>query len=148
MVKSFEIDIPENLPQIFTDPEALEQILINLLINAAQAADKEDSWIKLRIALGNTRRERWIIEVNDNGCGMDVQTREKIFDVFFTTKTLGKGMGLGLYVCQTLVEGLGGQISVESEQGKGSAFRLVLSDINCWSVERMDGQVIHPSPVS
>ena len=147
-VKSFEVELPENLPQLFTDPEAIEQILINLLINAAQAADKEDSWIRLCVTAGNTWRNRWVIEVKDNGCGMDDQTREKIFDIFFTTKNLGKGMGLGLYVCQVLAEGLGGEIAVESEQGKGSTFRLVLPDVNCWDEQKRDEPVLHQNPVS
>jgi signal transduction histidine kinase len=129
MVKSFEVNIPEDLPQIYTDPEALEHVLVNLLINAGQAADKEDSWIRLSVRLGNTRRDHLIIEVSDNGCGMDEETMGKIFDPFFTTKPSGKGTGLGLSVCHTQVESLGGRIEVESEPGKGSTFRVILSTI-------------------
>ncbi len=128
MVRSTEFNIPEGLPQIPADFETLEQILVNILINAAQAADKEDSWIRLSVKLGDTWRDHLIIEVRDNGCGMDEETRGKIFDPFFTTKGPEEGTGLGLYVCQNLIERLGGRIEVESEPGQGSSFRIMLPD--------------------
>jgi PAS domain S-box-containing protein len=124
-VKTFEVDIPESFRPIFTDPEAVEQILINLLINAVQALDKEDSWIRLRVVTEGMFPDHCVIEVSDNGCGMDENTRKKIFDPFFTTKA-SLGTGLGLYVCNSLIVGLGGLIEVESEVGKGSTFRIVL----------------------
>ena len=130
MVKFFEVNIPEDLPSIWTDPEAIEQVLINLLINAAQAADKEDSRVRVSVALGNTWRDHLIIEVIDNGCGMDEETTKKVFDPFFTTKAPGAGTGLGLYVCHNLIEGLGGRIEVESAPGEGSTFRVILADKN------------------
>ena len=130
MVKSFEVDMAEDLPTIFTDPEALEQVLVNLLINAAQAAKKEDSWVRLRVKQGNTCGDRVLIEVSDNGCGMDEETREKVFEPFFSTKTPRTGTGLGLFVSRNLIEELGGRIEVESEPGKGSTFRVILSDAN------------------
>jgi PAS domain S-box-containing protein len=125
-VKSFVKNIPENLPKIYTEPYALEQILLNLLINAAQAADKHDSWIKLNVTVNNGEQEHIGIEVSDNGCGIDGETQLKIFDPFFTTKSQAEGTGLGLYVCHTLVERLKGRIEVESDPGKGSVFRLIL----------------------
>jgi len=125
--KSFDVNISENLPQVYTNPKALEQILVNFLINAAQAADKENSLVKLSVKLGKGKwRDHLIIEVSDNGHGMDIATREKIFDPFFTTKAPGKGTGLGLFVTNSLVEALGACIEVESSPGKGSAFRIIL----------------------
>ena len=125
-VRSLEFNIPESLPPILVDFEGLEQILVNILINAAQAADKEDSWIRLSVKLGNTWQDHLIIEVSDNGCGMDEETKGKIFDPFFTTKGPEDGTGLGLYVCHNLIEGLGGRIEVESEPGQGSSFRIMV----------------------
>ena len=125
-VKSFVKQIPEDLPKIYTEPYALEQILLNLLVNAAQASDKHDSWIRLNVSVNNGERKQIGIEVSDNGCGIDQETQVKIFDPFFTTKSQTEGTGLGLYVCHTLVERLKGRIEVESEPGKGSVFRLVL----------------------
>ncbi len=130
-VKSLDVDISENLPSIFADSEAtMEQILINLLINAAHAADKEDSWIRLRVKAEDWRPDWCVIEVSDNGCGMDEKTREKIFDPFFTTKSSMMGTGLGLYICKNLLEGLGGRIEFESRPGEGSTFRVFLQNID------------------
>jgi signal transduction histidine kinase len=126
-VRHFEMKIADDLPPIFTDPSALEQVLVNLLINAAQAVDGEDSWIMLSAKLGNTLQDHLIIEVSDNGCGMDEETREKIFDPFYTTKEDMKGSGLGLFVSKNLIEDLGGLIEVESKVGKGSTFRVTLA---------------------
>ena len=125
-IKQLEINIPEGLPGIVTNPKVIEQVIINLLINAAQAADKEDSWIKLSASTGKTPENHLIIEVQDNGCGMDEKAKKRLFDPFFTTKSPGQGTGLGLYVSKNLIEGLGGSIKVESEPGKGSTFQVVL----------------------
>ena len=94
-VKTLSVEIPQDLPLILSDPYALQHILINLLINAAQAANKEDSWIKLSVSEGPTRSDHITIEVSDNGCGMDEKTKQHLFDPFFTTKSIGEGTGLG-----------------------------------------------------
>ena len=125
-VKTFVKNVPEDLLSIYTEPYALEQILLNLLINATQAVDKKDSWIKLTVSMFDGRQDQLSIEVSDNGCGMDEETQFKIFDPFFTTKSPMDGTGLGLYVCHTMVERLKGRIELESEPGKGSLFRLIL----------------------
>ena len=127
-VKSFVTNIPENLPRIWTDPAALEQILINLLVNAAQAVDKNDSRVELNVEVHHSWLNHAILEVKDNGAGMDEQTLQKIFDPFFTTKSRTGGTGLGLYVSHNLVQGLRGRIEVESESAKGSTFRVILPD--------------------
>ncbi|MBW1935685.1 MAG: PAS domain S-box protein [Deltaproteobacteria bacterium] len=126
MVKSFELHLPESPINIHSDPGALEQVVVNLLINAAQAVDKQDSWVKLEVDAGRSKDKEIAIQVSDNGCGMDEVTRKRIFDPFFTTKPVGEGTGLGLSVCYSLVQALGGRIEVESELGAGSAFRVVL----------------------
>ena len=127
-VKSFNLRIPENFPTIFTDPNVLEQVLLNLLVNATQAADKKNSWIKLSAVCGENWRDHTIIEIRDNGCGMDEDTKRHIFNPFFTTKSPGDGTGLGLYVCHNLIQGIGGYIEVNSDPGKGSIFRVILPD--------------------
>ena len=136
MVKSFHVNIPDDLPLINTDPESLEQLLVNLLINAAQAADKEDSWVRLEVKPGDTGRDL-IIMVSDNGSGMDEETQRRIFDPFFTTKPAGQGTGMGLSVCHNLVEALGGRIEVESEVGVGSTFRVILPDKDLRLMKRL-----------
>ena len=126
-VKSFDVNISENLPEVYTDPKALEQILVNLLINAVDASDKKNSLVKLSVKQGkSTWRDYLIVEVSDNGCGMDIALCEKIFDPFFTTKAPGGGTGLGLFVSKSLVEVLDARIEVESAPGKGSSFKIIL----------------------
>ena len=128
LVKSFEVDIPKDLPRIFADSETIELVIINLLINAAQAADKDNSWIRLQVSLGDSRQNHLIIKVRDNGCGMDEKTQSHIFEPFFTTKSPNEGTGLGLTLCLNSIEELGGHIEVDSIQGKGSTFRVILPD--------------------
>jgi signal transduction histidine kinase len=127
-VKTMVISFPDNAPRIWSDAYALEQILINLLANAAEAADKIESQVQLNVNIQDNWTAHIILEVRDNGCGMDHKTQHMIFDPFFTSKAGSGGTGLGLYVCHSLVERLRGRIEVESEPGKGSTFRIVLPD--------------------
>ena len=127
-VKTFEVDIPEGLPALYSDPLAIEQVVVNLLINAIQALDKEDSWVRLRIIAPDQPDGEVMIEVSDNGCGMDIATQRKMYDPFFTTKAAGIGTGLGLSITHRLLEELGGRIEVESMVGKGSVFLVLLKD--------------------
>lgn len=143
MVKHFEKDIPEDLPQIYTDGQAIEQMVLNLLINACQAADKNDSWVAMRVRRSYNEAYSLTIEVEDNGCGMDDETLKHIFDPLFTTKDPDTGTGLGLYVCHNLVEGLGGAIQVKSTPGKGSTFTLRLPD----TPKRQPGKTKPPEPI-
>lgn len=125
-VKFFELDIADDLHRIYIDPLALEQVLINLLINATEAVDDADSRVILSAKLGNAVQDYLIIEVSDNGCGMDEETREKIFDPFFTTKRDIRQSGLGLFICRNIIEGLAGEIEVRSEPGEGTVIRVLL----------------------
>ena len=126
MVKSFEVNVPDDLPRIFADSETIETVVINLLINAAQAVDKEDSWIRLNVALEDSSKNDLIIEVRDNGCGLDKKIQKHIFDPFFTTKPSGEGTGLGLALCHNSIEKCGGRIVVNSVPGEGSTFKVTL----------------------
>lgn len=128
-VKTLNVNIPENLPEILIDSRLLEQILTNLLINAANAFDKpfnENSRIDLVVSMDKSKENHLIIEVSDNGRGMDEKTIEKIFDPFFTSNPSEEGTGLGMYIVHNLIEKIGGRIQVESKLGKGSKFTLIL----------------------
>jgi C4-dicarboxylate-specific signal transduction histidine kinase len=128
-VKTFDVQVQQDMSEMVSDPDAIEQPLINLLINAAQAADKPDSHIRLEVRRGASGKEGLVLEVEDNGCGMDAKTASRIFDPFFTTKEEGMGTGLGLYITKNLLESVGGSISVESEIGRGTTFRVVIPDL-------------------
>jgi signal transduction histidine kinase len=128
-VKTFDVQVQKDMSEMVSDPDAIEQTLINLLINAAQAADKPDSHIRLDVRRGASGKEGLVLEVQDNGCGMDAKTASRIFDPFFTTKEEGLGTGLGLYISKNLLEAVGGSISVESEIGRGTTIRVVIPDL-------------------
>ncbi|MFZ7126498.1 MAG: PAS domain S-box protein [Desulfobacterales bacterium] len=127
-VKTLDIRMPAGRPRIYSNAGTLEQILINLLVNAAQAADKKDSWIRMAIARTDDPEPGWRITVSDNGCGMDEKTRLQIFDPFFSTKLNEGGSGLGLYVCRRLLRDISGTIQAESRAGEGSTFTVTLPD--------------------
>jgi PAS domain S-box-containing protein len=125
-VKRLDVDIPEDLPDTFFEARGLEQVIVNLLINAAQAADKENSWVRLKVAVEGQETRYLVILIKDNGCGIDEKGMAMIFDPFYTTKAPGVGTGLGLYVSHNLIEKVGGSIRVNSRVEHGSTFRIML----------------------
>ena len=128
-VKTFNVQMPEKLPEVPVESQLLEQILINLLINAAEAFDqpaRENSMVNLSVSTDDAKKSQLIIEVKDNGKGMDEKTKEKIFDPFFTTKFLEGGTGLGMYIVHNLIEKIGAKIEIDSRPGQGSSFKVKL----------------------
>ncbi len=114
----------EDLSRTIADPHQLEQVFLNLLINAEQAMPKGG-----KIVLTATRAaDPGQIEISfaDSGVGIEPDHIQHIFDPFFTTKEEGKGTGLGLAICHSIIEGHGGQISVKSQRGKGTTFTILL----------------------
>ena len=103
-------------------PSQLNQVFMNLLVNAAHAIENQGV---IRLRSGGDEKQVWI-EVIDNGSGIPAENIHRIFDPFFTTKALGKGTGLGLSLAWGIVQRHRGTIEVESEPGKGSTFRVVL----------------------
>jgi PAS domain S-box-containing protein len=119
-------DYAQRLPPARGNEARLGQVFLNLLVNAAQAlpegsADRNE----IRI-LTRAEGDRVVIEVRDTGAGIAPEHRPHLFDPFFTTKAVGSGTGLGLSICHNIVTSLGGELSVESELGKGSTFRVSL----------------------
>ena len=129
MVKTVEFKQSQELPEFYSEPNILEHIITNLLINAAYAADKKDSKIKLTVVQGKNPQDHLIIEVWDNGCGIAEMDIEHIFDPFFTTRSPEFGSGLGMFICDNLVKKLGGRIEVKSKLGAESTFRVILPEI-------------------
>jgi signal transduction histidine kinase len=115
-------DLPEDLPHLRTDPPLLRQVVLNLMTNALHAVDKGGS---IRVTAAATD-ERLSISITDDGCGIAPENMDKIFNPFFTTKPTGQGTGLGLSLCHNLVQGMGGDIVVESEPGHGATFTVRL----------------------
>jgi len=126
MVKRFDVTIDEPLPPVIMNAGKIEQVLINLVINAGQAAQaKEHSAVALRAAAAADGLSVQIV-VEDNGVGIPDRVIDKIFDPFFTTKSRESGTGLGLSISQRIVEEHGGEITVQSKIGEGSRFTVVL----------------------
>jgi len=117
----FEINLQEDLGEVATDAAMVRQVVDNLLSNAIDALDEAGGTIKIT-TVGDANRVA--IEVADSGMGIPSESLSSIFDPFFSTKGPGKGYGLGLAICSTLAESLGGAITVESREGVGSRFRL------------------------
>lgn len=117
----------QDVPLVSANGSRLGQVLLNLIMNAAQAmseghADRNE----LRVTTRTNEEGRAVVEVSDTGEGIQKKHLERIFDPFFTTKQAGVGTGLGLAICHRIVSEIGGLIEVESEVSKGTRFRLVL----------------------
>ncbi|MCK9173453.1 MAG: ATP-binding protein, partial [Desulfuromonas thiophila] len=110
------------LPPLYCCPQQLNQVFLNLLVNAAQAI-AEQGLIELR-----TRQEGdfVVVEIEDSGCGMAPEVIECIFDPFYTTKPAGEGSGLGLSICSDIVQKHHGELRVRSVMGRGSCFSVRL----------------------
>ncbi len=115
-----ELDVPEDLV-IFGDLHELSQVLLNLLINAADAVAPGG---RIRISGARSPGGEVVLSVADDGAGMTPEERERAFDLFFTTKEVGEGTGLGLAIVHHIVTAHGGTIDVESEKGAGTTFTL------------------------
>jgi two-component system NtrC family sensor kinase len=119
--------LASGLPQIFADPHQLQQVLLNLIINAEQAmlTSHGRGTMVVRTWHDGTK-ETVVLEVNDDGPGVLPEVRAKIFDPFFTTKDVGKGTGLGLTVAYAIVQEHGGRIRVEAGRPGGASFLVEL----------------------
>lgn len=111
------------LPLVECLPSQINQVIMNLIVNAGQAIGAERGTITLRTGING---ETVWIEVADTGCGIPHDTLEKIFDPFFTTKPVGQGTGLGLSLSYGIVKKHNGTISVRSEAGVGTTFKVEL----------------------
>ena len=111
-----------SIPQIECYPSQLNQVFMNLLVNAAHAIEKHG---RITLRTGHDEKHVWI-EVEDTGTGIPEDRLGRIFEPFFTTKPVGKGTGLGLSLSYGIVQKHGGRFEVQSEVGKGTLFRVVL----------------------
>jgi two-component system NtrC family sensor kinase len=120
ILKSLSAD----LPSITADGDQIQQVLLNIILNACEAMEgKGDLTLKTR---ADPADGTIVIEITDTGCGMSEEIRSRLFEPFFTTKEVGKGTGLGLAVSYGIITKHRGTITVESQKGKGSTFNIRL----------------------
>lgn len=110
------------VPGIHCAPQEIQQVLLNLVLNARQAIEREGT---IRVAVRGEGNQV-VLCVEDDGCGIPAEVIDRIFDPFFTTKSVGEGTGLGLAISYEIVRRHGGEIEVESTPGRGSVFRVRL----------------------
>lgn len=116
----------EQLPSIYAQSSQLQQVLINIFLNALQAC-ADDGVLTLRTRCADKDGEHGVmVEIEDNGHGMPEKVKRRIFDPFYTTKTVGEGTGLGLSISFSIIQKHHGDISVDSAPGEGTVFCIFL----------------------
>jgi CheY-like chemotaxis protein len=115
-----------HVPAIIGSPSRLGQVFVNLLVNAAHAIPVGSAHEHTITVRASCERDEVKIEVSDTGSGIEREQLARVFDPFFTTKPVGRGTGLGLFVCKRIVGEHGGRIEVQSTPGLGSTFSVIL----------------------
>jgi len=117
------LDLSPSVPEWEVDGKQFQQALVNLVVNAVDAVgDKENGNIRISSIIRND--DRLVVTVQDNGCGMNPEEKQKIFELFFTTKGTG-GNGLGLPLVSKFIESSGAKLMVTSKKGEGSTFQMI-----------------------
>jgi two-component system NtrC family sensor kinase len=122
----FLMEPDQGLQPVLSDPSQLQQVFLNLITNAIDAHDGKPYGTIRITTRADDQKKRVRITVADTGSGIPKENLSKIFDPFFTTKPVGRGTGLGLSICYSIIQRLGGTISVKSEIGQGTEFTLEL----------------------
>ena len=130
-------DLAPDLPLIWASPDHLHVVWLNLLLNARDAIVEVDREGLIQVA-SFQRGEYVVVSVSDNGIGIPAHKLDRIYDPFFTTKDPGKGTGLGLFTCYRTIHRHGGTIEVDSEDGLGTRFDIILPirDEPMWEILR------------
>ncbi len=140
-------DLADDLPVLWADPHQLQQVVVNLVTNAHHAMRETPPPRRLTLTSRFDPGQGQVsLEVADTGPGIPPAIRDRIFEPFFTTKPPGQGTGLGLSLCQGIVESHGGTIGVESEAGQGALFRVELpaGDVPAFAAEDREGEDLPP----
>lgn len=120
------LELADDVPDIKMDVIQIEQVVLNIVQNALDAMRDTDSHLRQVLVRSYINPQGMVqVDITDNGPGMDVELKERIFDAFVTTKGQ-KGMGIGLSLCRSIIEAHGGRLWVESEPGQGATFSFTL----------------------
>jgi signal transduction histidine kinase len=126
--RRFSLFLAKGLPRVRGNAQRLEQVVINIVQNACYALSDPDKAIRVKTGSGDGRNEVFV-EVDDEGVGMDENTKRRIFDPFFTTRRGAGGTGLGMPISARIVKDHKGRIEIVSEKGKGTRMRIILPAI-------------------
>ena len=122
---ALRLDLSDRVPAIRGDRVQLEQVILNLVINACEAmAPVKDRLRELRVSVSESDNQNVVVSIRDTGVGIDPQQIDKVYDAFFTTKP--SGIGMGLSICRSILEAHGGQISVVPNAGPGVTVQFSL----------------------
>ncbi|MBF0329391.1 MAG: HAMP domain-containing protein [Nitrospirae bacterium] len=130
----FDMQLGDSLPLLHVDPSQLQQVFVNLLINAADAMEEKGK-VTIKSRVYESSAGKFVeLEFSDTGPGISEEVQKRLFEPFLTTKPVGKGTGLGLAVSYGIIKKHGGQIFAESKQGQGADFfiRLPLGEGDDW----------------
>jgi C4-dicarboxylate-specific signal transduction histidine kinase len=120
------LDLAQDLPAVLFDRVQLQQVIINLVVNGIQAMAENDARPReLIIRSSRSSADKVHITVTDTGIGIDADTAKRLFEAFFTTKSTG--MGIGLSICRSIIEGKGGRIWATPNDGPGATFQFTLT---------------------
>ena len=119
---TIDLELAENLPEVVGDRVQVQQVLMNLMLNALEAT--QDVPGALKITSQPTDGNQLVISVSDTGLGLPAEKVDEIFDAFFTTKP--QGIGMGLAISRSIVESHGGRLWATSNPGRGATFRFTL----------------------
>jgi two-component system, NtrC family, sensor kinase len=120
-------ELDADLPQVMGERDRIEQVMVNILLNAVQAIPPGDAARNtIRVATRATADGEIVVQVSDTGCGISAADVERVFEAFYTTRAVGQGTGLGLAICHSIIQAHGGRISIESSLGAGTTLTVAL----------------------
>ncbi len=122
---SLKKDYEDNLPEVKADPNQLEQVFLNLIINAQHAMEESGGTLLVKTSY-NSGEKKVYVEIIDQGCGIPERQLKNIFDPFFTTKAPGKGTGLGLSISSSIIENHYGKLEITSKEKVGTNVKIIL----------------------
>jgi PAS domain S-box-containing protein len=122
---SLQTDLATGLPSIEADRVQLQQVILNLVLNAVEAMNRIDDSAKLQISTKPDALNAVLVAVRDTGLGLDPKTAERLFEPFYTTKP--EGMGMGLAICRSIIEAHGGRLWATANEPRGAVFQFVVA---------------------